>query len=153
AACISLGAVACGHPKTPAELESGLESADPSVRRTSADDLRDGGRVPSGALPKLYAAIDKEHDPEAYGAMVITLGASGDAGARSYVCGKLGGEGIDDPRVSRWRGTAQTAWLRKNPDQGGCSMSMIQEVPRSQGPQATKPKPVAPKATMWSHGM
>jgi hypothetical protein len=152
-ACISFGAAACAKPKTPAELEIGLESADPSVRRDSADDLREDGRVAADAVPKLYTAIDKEHDAEAYGAMVVTLGVSGDLGARPYICGQVGGQGIDDPRVSRWRGTAQTAWLRKNPDQGGCSMSSLEEVPRSQGPQATKPKRVAPKANAFAPGM
>jgi hypothetical protein len=153
AVCSSLGSIACAPPKTPAELEIGLESADPNVRRSSADELRDGGRVPAATVPKLYAAIDKEHDPEVYGAMLLTLGASGDMGAKPYICGNAGGQGIDDPRVSRWQSNAQVAWLRKNPDQGGCSMSSIQEVPRSQGPQPTKTKPVAPKADMWSPGM
>jgi hypothetical protein len=151
-ACIWIGVAACGHAKSPAELETGLESTDASVRRDSADDLRDGGHVPQDALPKLYAAIDKERDPEAYGAMLLTLGVSGDAGALPYVCGNTGGQGIDDARVSRWQGHALTAWLRKNPDQG-CSMSQLQEVPKSQGPQPTKTKPVAPPATMMSPGM
>jgi hypothetical protein len=150
AACISFG---CGHPMTPAQAETGLESADPAVRRDSADSLRDGGHVPADAVPKLYAAIDKEHDAEAYGAMLLTLGTSGDTAAKPYVCGTTGGQGIDDPRVARWQSHALTAWLRKNPDQGGCSMSAIEEVPKSQGPQPTKTKPVAPKADLFSPGM
>lgn len=153
AVCTSFGVAACAPSKTPAELEAGLTSADPEVRRASADDLRHGGRVPADALPKLYDAIDKEHNPETYGAMLLTLGASGDMGAKPYICGNVGGQGIDDPRVSRWQGNAQVAWLRKNPEQGGCSMSSIQEVPVSQGPQHTNTKPVAPKADIWSPGM
>ncbi|MEO8877782.1 MAG: hypothetical protein ABI461_19470, partial [Polyangiaceae bacterium] len=52
----TLGTTGCGRAKTPAELEAGLASSDPAVRRTSADDLRSGGHVPADALPKLYEA-------------------------------------------------------------------------------------------------
>lgn len=152
AAALALSSIACAKAKTPAELESGLASPDPKVRRDSADDLRDGP-VPEDALPRLYAAIDKEHDAEAYGAELLTLGASGDMDAKPYVCGTKGGTGISDERVSRWMGHALVAWRKKNPDQGGCEMSEIQEVPISQGPSATKTKPVKPKAGWTSEGM
>lgn len=150
---VCIFSIACGHPKSPVELENGLESADPAVRRDSADGLRDGGKVPDDALPKLYAAIFKEHDADAYGAELITLGTSGDEAARPYICGNVGGQGIDDARVSRWQNRALSAWMKKNPDQGGCSMSAIEEVPRGQGPQKTNTKPVAPKANLLSPGM
>ncbi|MEO8800764.1 MAG: hypothetical protein ABI551_22935 [Polyangiaceae bacterium] len=152
AACLVLTLTACAKPKPAAELESGLESPDPRVRRSSADDLRDGP-VPAEAIPRLYAAMAKEHDAEAYGAMLITLGASGDLAAKPYVCGDAGGKGIDDERIARWQSHALTAWLHKNPDQGGCSMSSIEEVPASEGPSPTKTKPVKPKAGMFSEGM
>lgn len=116
---ISLSAFAgCGHPRSPAELEAGLNDPDPQVRRNSADGLRHGDDVPAEAIPKLLAAIDKEQDQEAYGAELITLGASGAAEARPYLCKNNVSGG--DPRMSRWTSHALTAWLRKNPGSTGC---------------------------------
>jgi hypothetical protein len=117
---VSLAFVAtgCGHPRSPAELEAGLNDPDPAVRRKSADGLRHGDEVPPDAVPKLLAAIDKEQDVEAYGAELITLGTSGAAEARPYLCKNISGGG--DVRMSRWANHALTAWLRKNPGSTGC---------------------------------
>jgi hypothetical protein len=137
-AAISLGSIACGTPKTPAELESGLDSPDPKVRRNSADGLRSGDQVPAEALPKLFAAIDKEQDQEAYGAELITLGASGSADAKPYICKNIGGGKGGDVRMSRWANHALTAWLRHNPNANGCTgISTVPEVPVNAAPAAT----------------
>lgn len=128
AVCMLL--VACGTPKTPAELEAGLNDPDPKVRRNSADGLRDGGDVPPDAVPKLLAAIANEKEPEVIGAELITLGASGVAEAKPIICKYVGGGPNGDVRMSRWASHAQTAWLKKNPMEKGCSgVSTVPEVP------------------------
>jgi hypothetical protein len=110
---LALGSAACGHPRSPAELEAGLNDPDPKVRRTSADGLRHGDDVPADAVPKLLAAIANEKDPEVYGAELITLGASGVADAKPLICKNIGGGG--DVRMSRWANHAWQAFERKNP--------------------------------------
>jgi len=127
-----LGLLGCGHPRSPAELEAGLDSPDPAERRNAADGLRSRDGVPQEAIPKLLATIDKEQNPEAYGAEMITLGASGVPEARPYICKKIGGGEGGDVRMSRWASHALTAWLKKNPESNGCKgVSTVPEVPKN----------------------
>ncbi len=133
-------AVGCGPAKSPAELEAGLNDPDPAIRRSSADSLRSRNGVPAEAIPKLLAAIDKEQDPEAYGAEMITLGASGVPEAKPYICKKFGDPDI---RMSRWANHAQLAWLKKNPGSNGCTgVATVPEVPKNApaGAPASEPK-------------
>ena len=154
AALISLGSIGCGRPsRTPDEAKEGLSSSDPKIRRDCAEDLREDGRVPADAVPRLYAAIDKESDPDAYGAEMISLGASGDSGAKPYICGHKGGPAMNDSRAAHWQSKALGEWVHKNPGEGGCAMSDIEEVPRNQGPSETKAKPVKPPANIFAPGM
>jgi hypothetical protein len=132
--------VGCGHARSPAELEDGLNDPDPQVRRNSADGLRNREGVPDEAVPKLLAAIDKEQDPEAYGAEMITLGASGKPEAKPPICKKFGD---GDVRMSRWANHAMTLWLKKNPGSNGCTgVSTVPEVPKNAPPgtEASAPK-------------
>jgi hypothetical protein len=129
----------CGHPRSPAELEAGLDDSDPVVRRKSADGLRHGDEVPAEAVPKLLAAISKEQDQEVYGAELITLGASGAPDAKPYICKNIGGGPGGDVRMSRWASHALTAWMRKNPTASSCTGS--QTTPNGATP--TTPPPAA----------
>lgn len=132
---LAIGLAGCRHPKSPAELESGLQDPDPAVRRNAADGLRDGDDVPPEALPKLYAALDKEDNPEALGAELITVGASGAPEALPYICKYIGGGGSGDVRMSRWANHALTNWKKKNPSAAGCNG----QVPVSPTPNAATP--------------
>jgi hypothetical protein len=115
---LSLGAVGCGTPKSPAELEAGLQSPDPVERRKAADGLRKGDEVPPEAVPMLAAAADKEVDPQALGAMLIALGVSGSPEAKPRICKRFGDP---DVKMSRWANHAMQAWLKQNPGQKGCT--------------------------------
>ncbi|MEO8875802.1 MAG: HEAT repeat domain-containing protein [Polyangiaceae bacterium] len=137
-ALLPLGVFGCGHPRSPAELEAGLDSPDPVQRRSAADGLRSREGVSAEALPKLYAAIDKEQDQEAYGAELITLGASGDAKALPYICKNVGGGADGDVRMSRWANHALQAWEKKNPGSNGCKGASTVT------PEAPKNQPTAP---------
>lgn len=136
---VTLGSVvACGHPKSPAELEAGLQSPDPVERRKSADGLRSGDEVPPEAVAQLCAAADKETNPEALGAELIALGISGAPDAKPRICKRFGDP---DVRMSRWANHAMQAWLKKNEGQKGCmggdSGVVITGAPTSTAPTAT----------------
>ncbi|MGH7285569.1 MAG: HEAT repeat domain-containing protein [Polyangiaceae bacterium] len=118
---VTLGSImGCGTPKSPAELESGLQSPDPVERRKSADGLRKGDEVPPEAVAQLCAAADKETNPEALGAELIALGVSGSPDAKPRICKRFGDP---DVRMSRWANHAMQAWLTKNEGQKGCTGS------------------------------
>lgn len=113
-----LGSIAgCGTPKSPAELEAGLQSPDPVDRRKAADGLRKGDEVPPEAVAQLCAAADKETNPDALGAELIALGVSGSPDAKPRICKRFGDP---DVRMSRWANHAMQAWLKKNEGQKGC---------------------------------
>jgi HEAT repeats len=137
---LAFATAGCGHPRSPAELEAGLDDPDPVVRRKSADGLRHGDEVPAEAIPKLLAAISKEQDPEVYGAELITLGASGVPDAKPLICKSIGGGPSGDVRMSRWASHALTAWMRNNPTAPGCSgtpLTPAGATPASPPPAAT----------------
>ncbi len=115
----AFGSIAgCGHPRSPAELEAGLQSPDPVERRKAADGLRKGDEVPPEAVGMLGAAADKETNPDALGAELIALGVSGAPDAKPRICKRFGDP---DVRMSRWANHAMQAWLKKNEGQKGCA--------------------------------
>lgn len=143
---ISFVVAGCRHPKSPAELEAGLDSPEPEERRHAADGLRDGDEVPPEAIPKLLAAADKETDPQALGAELITLGTSGVPDAKPRICKKFGD---GDVRMSRWANHAMQAWQRKNPGQPGCTggdSSSSYTAPVGSGGAAPAPTPTGSAA-------
>ena len=143
---LTLGSIAaCGHPKSPAELEAGLQSPDPVDRRKAADGLRSGDEVPPDAVAKLCAAADKETNPEALGAELIALGVSGAPDAKPRICKRFGDP---DVRMSRWANHALQAWLKKNEGQKGCTGDdavVVTGAPTSSGSAAPAPTTSAPQ--------
>ncbi len=139
---LAIGLAGCRHPKSPAELESGLQDPDPAVRRNAADGLRDDDFVAPEALPKLYAALDKEDNPEALGAELITVGTSGAPEALPYICKYVGGGGSGDVRMSRWASHALKNWKAKNPSAAGCNGQVpVSPTPNAATPDGAKPAP------------
>ncbi|MGH7285568.1 MAG: HEAT repeat domain-containing protein [Polyangiaceae bacterium] len=134
---LAVAVTGCGQAKTPAELEAGLDSPDPEVRRSSADGLRDGHDVPSDAIPKLILLTRSEKDPKALGAMLLTLGASGAGAAHDPICQHYDDS---DEAVQHYADRAMIMWLKRNPIESGCTgVSTLDQVPKSQGPTPTGP--------------
>lgn len=139
---------ACRQAKPPAEAQAGLESPDAEVRRNSAADLRAIDKVPDEAVPKLLIAAKNEKDPDALGSMLVTLGVSGALAARDTICAHYRDEN-DKVAAAASRGIGK--WLEKNPEQGGCAMSSVEEVPKSDPPQQVEVKPAKKKS--WTHDL
>jgi hypothetical protein len=115
ALCLMLPIVGGGcHP---AEVRSAgpaiamLDSADWTARRKAADSLAQGEGPPTEAVRPLYAALRREQNPKAYGAMLIALGASGIAEARPLIDAR-----VNDPDgdMQQWARAALKRWLVRN---------------------------------------
>lgn len=148
---LGLSILACSKAKSPAELEQGLDSPDPVVRKDSADGLRDGKDVPDEAVPKLMVLTLHEKDPDALSSELLTLGASGVLAARDTICTHYKDS---DEHVANAADHAMTLWLRRNINENGCegiSGAGVQEVPVSEGPSSVPIKPKKPKS--WTHDM
>jgi hypothetical protein len=88
-----------------------LRSLDPDERRVAADELRAAGGPAPTAVPYLFEAISHERNPATYGAMLITLGASGAPEARPLIEARLRDP---DSAMRRWAGTAMDYWSARN---------------------------------------
>lgn len=108
---LALSAAACGGCRSSFEAAvAQLHSLDPEARRDAADDLRDAGPIPA-AVPLLLSAARWETDHDAYGAMMIALGASGDAQARPFIEPCLSAA---DDYLRKWAERALQLWLVGN---------------------------------------
>ena len=110
---------ACRHSDSFQDRVARLSSDDPSDRRSAADALRANGGPPQEAVPYLFQAISHERDAGAYGAMMITLGASGVPQAKPLIEANLRSSSAS---IRRWAGTAMDYWVARNggrPRRGG----------------------------------
>ena len=88
-----------------------LQDEDFKQRVRAADYLRKTGAVPKEAIQPLLEAIENEENPNAYGAMLITLGASGAPEARPLICEKMR---TGDNQMRRWATGAAFQWAQRN---------------------------------------
>lgn len=109
---------ACGGPHTHvASPIASLKSPDAGERRDAADDLRNsGGPTPEGTRA-LLDAIKTETDERAYGAMLISLGASGAPEAEPLICAKVY---APDARMRTYAKRALKFYLEHNRASHGC---------------------------------
>jgi hypothetical protein len=134
----SIGCHRGRHAKSPAEMVANLRSPEWETRRHAADQLRDdGGPIPE-ALPALYDAMMHEHNLKAYGAMLITLGASGIAEARPLIDARMSDPSED---MRRWAKRALNLWLVRNG-----LMSENDDMPPLGDPLYGPPPPLPPTA-------
>jgi len=73
--------------------------------------LTEGEGPPVEAVPRLWRALGKEQNPEAYGAMLVALGASGIAEVRPLIDARLNDPDGDTQRFAR---AALKRWLVRN---------------------------------------
>lgn len=92
----------------------------------------DPGPTPEEARAVLEA-IKTETDEKAYGAMMITLGASGLPEAEPVICGKMY---APDARNRAWANKALKLYLQRNRAAKGCP-------PPGEAPAAAAPAPAA----------
>lgn len=138
---LTLASVGCRrgeHAKTPAEMVANLRSPEWETRRHAADQLRDDGGPAPEALPALYAAMAHEQHPKAYGAMLITLGASGIPEARPLIDARLNDPSAD---MRRWSKRALNQWLVRNG-----LLSEDDDMPPPGHPLYGPPPPLPPSA-------
>jgi len=130
---LSLSVLAAACHRGPADPLAALKSPDPGERRSAADMLRDDpGPTPEEARAVLEA-IKTETDEKAYGAMMITLGASGLPEAEPVICGKMY---APDARNRAWANKALKLYLQRNRAAKGCP-------PPGEAPAAAAPAPAA----------
>ncbi|MEO8875801.1 MAG: hypothetical protein ABI461_09460 [Polyangiaceae bacterium] len=87
-------------------------------RRNTADAIRHNGGPWEAAVPALLDAVSRENDPQALGAELIALGASGSRDAAAPICLYLRSA---SPDIKRWARKAFYLWLPQNPDRPMCS--------------------------------
>jgi hypothetical protein len=106
---LALCVPACGHSMPPGEAIASLRSPDPTTRQHAADALRTKEGVPAEAVPALLDSFQKEQDPHARGAMLITLGKSGSPQAKASIDQAV--QTAADPDNRRWAGRALKLWM------------------------------------------
>jgi hypothetical protein len=117
-ALIAVAAVTgCGAGRSKAEAIPDLQSPEWEVRQEAADHLRRGHGPPPAAVPHLMAAIQKEQNARAYGAILMALGKSGAPEALPHICG---GVHAADEDMRRWGKNALRSFLEKNHGSPGC---------------------------------
>lgn len=141
---VGLGSLGCHHGGEDREVESPAEAVaalnDPSweVRRHAADKLRDDGGPSPQAIPALWAAIQREREPHAYGAMLITLGASGIPEVRPLIDARVNAA---DEDMQRWARRALKYWLVANG-----LLAKDADLPEPPNPLYGPPPPLPPTA-------
>jgi len=88
-----------------------LENPDWKVRREAADDLREDGGPPASAVPALLTAANKEQNPKALQAMLLTLGASGAPDAKPVLDAHVADADADTRRAAH---KGLKSWQAKN---------------------------------------
>lgn len=135
------------EPRTTMPAIAMLDSADWMVRKKAAIALAEGMGPPDEALRPLYRAIFKEQNPEAYGQMLIAMGASGIAEARSLIDARINDPDADMQQSAR---TALKRWLVRN-----SVMAEDEELPpppnRLYGPLPLPPDAPGAKPQPWLH--
>jgi HEAT repeats len=104
-----LFAAACGHHMPPDEAMANLNNPDAKVRSNAADALRTENGVPPNAIPLLVQSVQKEGDPHAKAAMMITLGKSGDPQVKPMIDAYVQQAQSEEER--RWAGRALKYWM------------------------------------------
>lgn len=100
---------ACNRqPKTVPHLIARLRHPDPDEREDAADDLQLKHGVPIEAIGPLLQAISVERDPDAHGAMLMTLGKSGVPEAKPHIDGAIP---VPDADVRKYAAKALKNWL------------------------------------------
>jgi hypothetical protein len=115
---VAYGGLGCGGSRGPAQSPiARLKSTDADERQEAADELRDDGKPSPDATRALLEAIAVEKDERAYGAMLISLGASGAPEAEGIICEKVY---ADSARMRAWAKRAQKMYLERNRESKGC---------------------------------
>ena len=110
-ALVPLVAVACTR-MTPAVAIGSLGSPDPGVRQNAADSLRTDTGVPAEAIGPLIAAYERDTDPHAKAAELITLGRSGNPAAKPLIDAYV--QRAKNQDEQRWGGRALKYWMIQN---------------------------------------
>ncbi len=99
----------CHHAMRPDVAIANLQNPDPSVRQHAADSLRTPEGVPPESIQPLLAIASQEQNPQARGAMLITLGKSGSPLAKPLIDQAV--MTSQDPDNRRWASRALKYWM------------------------------------------
>jgi hypothetical protein len=110
-ALATLLAVGCMRA-TPSMAINNLNSPNPGVRQNAADSLRTDVGVPDEAIQPLIDAYQRDTDPHAKAAELITLGRSGSPAAKPLIDAYVRDAKNSDEQ--RWGGRALKYWMLQN---------------------------------------